>query len=69
MAIAGHVSRAMLKHYSPIRRAAKRAALDAISTPLPQLASGEATKVRGDVHQNVHQIQNSEKDDTRKLLN
>jgi hypothetical protein len=62
-------SRRRVEHLSPIRRAAKRVALDAISTPLPQLASGEATKVRGDGHQNVHQIQNSEKDDTRKLLN
>ena len=35
MAIAGHVSRAMLEHYSHIRMAAKRIALDSIATPLP----------------------------------
>jgi integrase len=33
MAIAGHLSRKMLEHYSHIRMAAKRAALDAIVTP------------------------------------
>ena len=35
MAIAGHVSQQMLEHYSHIRLAAKRTALDSISTPLP----------------------------------
>ena len=35
MAIAGHVSRQMLEHYSHIRLAAKRTALDSIATPLP----------------------------------
>lgn len=35
MAIAGHVSRKMLEHYSHIRLEAKRAALDAIATPGP----------------------------------
>jgi len=34
MAIAGYVSRAMLEHYSHIRMAAKRTALDSITTPL-----------------------------------
>jgi hypothetical protein len=40
MSIAGHVSRQMLEHYSHIRLAAKRAALDAIATPLPEPACG-----------------------------
>jgi integrase-like protein len=33
MAIAGHVSRKMIEHYSHIRMEAKRAALDAIAAP------------------------------------
>lgn len=33
MAIAGHVSRKMIEHYSHIRMEAKRAALDAIAKP------------------------------------
>jgi hypothetical protein len=33
MSIAGHLSRKMLEHYSHIRMAAKRAALDAIVQP------------------------------------
>jgi len=33
MAIAGHVSRKMIEHYSHIRMEAKRAALDAIAEP------------------------------------
>jgi integrase len=41
MAIAGHVSRKMIEHYSHIRMEAKRVAMDAI--------------VEGSVHQNVHQ--------------
>jgi integrase len=41
MAIAGHVSRKMIEHYSHIRMEAKRAAMDAI--------------VEVSVHQNVHQ--------------
>jgi integrase len=41
MAIAGHVSRKMIEHYSHIRMEAKRVATDAI--------------VEGGVHQNVHQ--------------
>jgi integrase len=47
MAIAGHVSRKMLEHYSRIRTDAKRAALDAIVAP----AFGVG------VHQNVHQLE------------
>ena len=34
MAIAGHVSRRMIEHYSHIRMEAKRAALDAIAKPI-----------------------------------
>ena len=44
MAIAGHVSKHMLEHYSRIRVDAKRAALDAIAKPV----------FEGGVHQNVH---------------
>ena len=39
MAIAGHVSRQMLEHYSHIRVAAKRIASDSISTHLPDAAA------------------------------
>jgi hypothetical protein len=40
MAIAGHVSRKMLEHYSHIRMEAKRTALDAIAATLnPTLGS------------------------------
>ena len=35
MSIAGHVSREMLDHYSHIRLAAKRRALEALETPVP----------------------------------
>jgi integrase len=34
MSIAGHMSRKMVEHYSHIRMAAKRAALDAIVKPI-----------------------------------
>ena len=34
MSIAGHVSREMLDHYSHIRIAAKRSALEALETPI-----------------------------------
>lgn len=57
MAIAGHLSREMLEHYSHIRLAAKRAALEAISTPLPNVpAHGQLADFRGDVHQNGNQL-------------
>ena len=36
MAIAGHVSRRMIEHYSHIRMEAKRAALDAIAKPVSE---------------------------------
>jgi integrase len=50
MAIAGHLSRRMVEHYSHIRMAAKRTALDAIAS-----ASKPAVFEVG-VHQNVHQL-------------
>jgi len=34
MSIAGHLSRKMLEHYSHIRMAAKRTALEAIAKPI-----------------------------------
>ena len=43
MAIAGHVSKKMLEHYSHIRTEAKRKALDAISTPTAPPAKPEKT--------------------------
>jgi integrase len=58
MAIAGHVSRRMLEHYSHIRMAAKRTALDGLK-PVFQVG----------VHQNVHQIQGGEMEAPAKLLN
>jgi integrase len=39
MSIAGHVSQAMLEHYSHIRKDARRTALNSISTPLPENAA------------------------------
>jgi integrase len=55
MSIAGHVSRAMLERYSHIRLAAKRAAVDAIATPLPQAS---ALGKEPDFERGVHQIGN-----------
>jgi integrase len=52
MAIAGHLSREMLEHYNHVRLAAKRAALEAISTALPNApAHGQLADSRGGVHQ------------------
>jgi integrase len=59
MAIAGHVSRKMLEHYSHVRMDAKRTALDAIAVPGFDLG----------VNQNVHQLRSEKKDATAKLLN
>jgi integrase len=56
MSIAGHVSRQMLEHYSHIRLAAKRIALDSIATPLPGPAGGESPVFQGGVHQNGNQM-------------
>jgi integrase len=51
MAIAGHVSKRMLEHYSHIRMAAKRTALEGL-VPIPERPVFEEG-----VHQNVHQVQ------------
>jgi integrase len=59
MAIAGHVSKHMLKHYGRIRVEAKRAALDAIAKPVFEVG----------VHQNVHQIENDDSGASAKSLN
>ena len=50
MAIAGHLSQAMLEHYSHVRMAAKRAALEGIAK------ASEAAVFPLGVHQNVHQV-------------
>ena len=70
MANAGHGSRQMSEHYSHIRMAAKRAALEAISTPLPDEPSpGKANGLRGDVHQNGNQMKKARNEWLAKLLN
>jgi integrase len=56
MSIAGHLSRKMLEHYSHIRMAAKRTAVDSIATPLPQPVRGKPPVLDGDVHQIGNQI-------------
>jgi integrase len=63
MAIAGHVSKRMLEHYSRIRTEAKRAALDAIAQTPKQVFFGVG------VHQNVHQLEKVVSDDLAKPLN
>jgi integrase len=71
MSIAGHVSKQMLHHYSHIRREAKRAAVNAISTPLPQEAQTREmsrVQIRG-VHQIGNQIETAENSAAGKLLN
>ena len=50
MAIAGHLSRTMLEHYSHIRMAAKRTALESIVKPSENIGFREG------VNQNVHQL-------------
>jgi len=60
MAIAGHVSRKMLEHYSHIRMEAKRAALDAIAQPL------NPAVFKAGSHQNPHQV---EEDQNQQLAN
>jgi hypothetical protein len=69
MAIAGHVSRQMLEHYSHIRIAAKRVALDSIATPLPDPASAKAPVFDKGVHQIGNQKSTKQKVATGKLLN
>jgi hypothetical protein len=41
MAIAGHVSRKMIEHYSHIRMEAKRTALDAIAKPVSEAGGAQ----------------------------
>ena len=50
MAIAGHLNRTMLEHYSHIRMAAKRTALESIAK------RGDNIVFQEDVNQNVHQL-------------
>ena len=63
MAIAGHVSRSMIEHYSHIRMEAKRAALDAIAAQPPQAVFGVG------VNQNVNQLPERESSTLAKSLN
>jgi integrase len=63
MAIAGHVSRRMIEHYSHIRMEAKRAALDAIA------AEPAITLVGMSVNQNVNQISIGDSGGVAKPLN
>jgi len=63
MAIAGHVSRKMIEHYSHIRMEAKRAALDAIAgEPLTAV-------IRVGVNQNVNQQPENDSKHSTKSLN
>jgi integrase len=55
MAIAGHLSRTMLVHYSHIRMAAKRAAVDAIAKPPEPATIGAGS------YQKPYQLPESEK--------
>jgi integrase len=50
MAIAGHVSRSMIEHYSHIRMEAKRAALDAIAARASQALTGESVNQNANQH-------------------
>jgi hypothetical protein len=59
MSVAGHLSRAMLEHYSRIRTEAKRAALEGLAQPDFEVA----------VHQNVHQLPPDSPEAHRNLLN
>ncbi len=63
---AGHVSRPMLEHYRHIRLAAKGAALDAISTSLPEAKSNVA---EGDVRQDLHHFAKADNGGSVNLLN
>jgi integrase len=63
MAIAGHLSRAMLEHYSHIRMAAKRAALEGIAKV------SEVGILGAGVHQNVHQLPTEDSSTVAKSLN
>jgi integrase len=63
MAIAGHVSRKMIEHYSHIRLEAKRTALDAIS------AQPQQGVIEAGVNQNVNQLPTSNSAASAKSLN
>jgi integrase len=63
MAIAGHVSRKMIEHYSHIRMEAKRTAVDAIATQQSK------TSIEAGVNQNVHQQAGSDSKRFSKSLN
>jgi integrase len=63
MAIAGHVSRSMIEHYSHIRMEAKRAALDAIAARSSQTILGAC------VNQNVNQLPAGDSKASAKSLN
>jgi integrase len=70
MSISGHVSRAMLEHYSHVRLAAKRVAVDAISTPLPEPSTpSKGAHFPTGVHQNGNQIGLHQNEAVGKLLN
>ena len=64
-AIAGHVSKKMLEHHSHIRRAAKRTALNAISTRQPEPAPAEPPDFAREGAQN----KNAQNAGVGKLLN
>jgi hypothetical protein len=63
MAIAGHVSRRMIEHYSHIRMEAKRAAVEAIAAPVAQIF------VEAHVNQNVNQVDERKMEWAPKALN
>jgi integrase len=63
MAIAGHMSRAMVEHYSHIRMAAKRAALDGIVKPV------QTANFQEGVNQNVHQLEERNSETPSNSLN
>ena len=63
MAIAGHVSRKMIEHYSHIRMDAKRATLDAIAVQPSQAV------LRAGVNQNVNQPLEGDSKASLKSLN
>ena len=50
MALAGHLSRAMMEHYSHVRMAAKRVAVDGLATGLMQAPSETLDPLATAVH-------------------
>jgi hypothetical protein len=64
MAIAGHVSRKMIEHYSHIRMEAKRAALDAIVN-----AQSSQAVLGAGANQNVNQTRAGDSKASTKSLN